>query len=136
MEDVLLTLLTSYFHWPKPRLTISIVFYDFLPHLVLQEKWSHFIFFFNIFQFKYDPMQSKTDERSKNIWGSSQILSMGEIVSTIMIHTCYCDDVNDCLARISFPHSWVLGTARFPSHWSWARLCDLLWWVEDWWTWD
>jgi hypothetical protein len=59
---------------------------------VLCVKKTHPVFL-NIFQFKCGLMQSKTHEENNNVWRSFlNSYWWGEIISTMRINTCSCDD--------------------------------------------
>ena len=93
-------LLTSCFQWFKPHCTRRMAFYTMFCHIHAARKMvlSYFLFF-NTFQFRCGLMQSMYMDQNV---GRSQFLLMEEIISTMMINTCYSDNLTDCLAQ-GFP---------------------------------
>ena len=67
-------------------------------HAARKMVLSYFLFF-NTFQFRCGLIQSMYMDQNV---GRSQFLLMEEIISTMMINTCYSDNLNDCLAQ-GFP---------------------------------
>ena len=102
------------FHCPRPRCTRGVVFYYVLVYPGLQVKMgSSYFLFFNIFRLNMAWCHQR--------WEYIKILEdlnscqWGEIISTVMINTCYSDNLSDGWAYVFLLSSCIPGRAHFPT---------------------